>query len=666
MPEDLNFVETREEKVLKVRSAAAKLSTDAGSATHVPNGDTLPPWLFNFTKGLEHSATGLLADPASYQLFIDGTNVQAPQVFAQVVPYRGGFGGGAVSYRPGEGPYRAWESPTAGHAFVLEGPDPQAVTMPPAPEVASAEFAAEIAEVYQMALSRDWPVAAFMSTGLIARAEMPEGTRAALQDGRYDDAATRLGTLRWFAGSADDGKTDTLLRARRRHGRAQTRATMFRGIGEDNWDTPFLSQFLVMGSGGATHDIHARASGIIAYGAQRVDQKVRVAHEGKDYMMRWADWLDVQNGQNRRGLVNNDEFVPGRWRPITRLRDLATYVHDDQLYQAYLNATLILLAEGFAFDPGIPYHKHSNTLFPFPGAAPGDDNREPFALFGAPHLLTLVTEVASRALKAVRYQKFSVHRRLRPEATAALFEMVGSGYMPGGNAFDPGNADDATARALLEARIEPHLTAEPGLAEILADIVQHNTNHVGEATRLLPMAFPEGSPMHPSYGAGHATVAGACVTLLKAFFAMTDRTDPTRPIYLVAPGGKALVSAETGGEAQLHPVTMDEGLTLQGELNKLAWNIANARNIAGVHYYTDYVESALLGEAITLGILREQMLAYHPNEKVTMTVPLLTRRTLPACLLTGQTALQETDVVDTVIIRSDGSLEGLSVVAGAV
>ncbi len=33
----------------------------------------------------------------------------------------------------------------------------------------------------------------------------------------------------------------------------------------------------------------------------------------------------------------------------------------------------------------------------------------------------------------------------------------------------------------------------------------------------LPMAFQEGSPMHPSYGAGHATVAGACVTILKAY-----------------------------------------------------------------------------------------------------------------------------------------------------
>lgn len=29
---------------------------------------------------------------------------------------------------------------------------------------------------------------------------------------------------------------------------------------------------------------------------------------------------------------------------------------------------------------------------------------------------------------------------------------------------------------------------------------------------LLPMAFPEGSPMHPSYGAGHGTVAGACTS----------------------------------------------------------------------------------------------------------------------------------------------------------
>jgi len=36
----------------------------------------------------------------------------------------------------------------------------------------------------------------------------------------------------------------------------------------------------------------------------------------------------------------------------------------------------------------------------------------------------------------------------------------------------------------------------------------------GWKVHLLPMAFPEGSPIHPAYGAGHATVAGACVTIL--------------------------------------------------------------------------------------------------------------------------------------------------------
>jgi hypothetical protein len=35
---------------------------------------------------------------------------------------------------------------------------------------------------------------------------------------------------------------------------------------------------------------------------------------------------------------------------------------------------------------------------------------------------------------------------------------------------------------------------------------------------LLPMAYPEGCPTHPSYPAAHAVIAGACVTVLKAFF----------------------------------------------------------------------------------------------------------------------------------------------------
>ena len=119
--------------------------------------------------------------------------------------------------------------------------------------------------------------------------------------------------------------------------------------------------------------------------------------------------------------------------------------------------------------------------------------------------------------------------------------------------------------------------------------------------RLLPMAFPEGSPMHPSYGAGHATVAGACVTILKAFF------DHSAKLDLSGKGSNiAFVSNSKG--TRLNTVKLAKRLTVEGELNKLASNISIGRDWAGVHYYSDYIESIRMGEKIAIGILEEQKL----------------------------------------------------------
>ena len=49
------------------------------------------------------------------------------------------------------------------------------------------------------------------------------------------------------------------------------------------------------------------------------------------------------------------------------------------------------------------------------------------------------------------------------------------------------------------------------------------------------MAFPEGSPTHPSYTAGHATVAGACITILKAMFDTENFVIPN-PVVPTADG----------------------------------------------------------------------------------------------------------------------------------
>lgn len=51
-------------------------------------------------------------------------------------------------------------------------------------------------------------------------------------------------------------------------------------------------------------------------------------------------------------------------------------------------------------------------------------------------------------------------------------------------------------------------------------------------------------------------------------------------------------------------------LTVNGELNKVASNVATGRNIAGVHWRTDAVEAIRLGEAVAISILRDQKDTY--------------------------------------------------------
>ena len=113
-----------------------------------------------------------------------------------------------------------------------------------------------------------------------------------------------------------------------------------------------------------------------------------------------------------------------------------------------------------------------------------------FGTLGEPNFKTLVAEVATRALKAVWFEKWFVHRRLRPEAFGGRLQY----HFAHGRAYD----FNATELAKLAAGPLQRVKAKNG-------------------TCLLPMAFPEGCPVHPAYGAGHATVAGACVTVLSTF-----------------------------------------------------------------------------------------------------------------------------------------------------
>jgi hypothetical protein len=205
-------------------------------------------------------------------------------------------------------------------------------------------------------------------------------------------------------------------------------------------------------------------------------------------------------------------------------------------------------------------------------------NQEGFGTYGGPHLLSLVTEVATRALKAQWFQKWFVHRRLRPEAFGG--------------------------------RIHAHQTGLRDYSMIDSEVLDSTAlklTNERTGSYLLPQAFPEGSPLHPAYGSGHATVAGACVTVLKAWF---DESwvlpDPVVPNTT----GTALVPY-TGPDA--------DRLTVGGELDKVASNIATGRNMAGVHWRTDYTEAVRLGEAVAIGVLRDQVRVGHEDASFGLT-----------------------------------------------
>lgn len=114
---------------------------------------------------------------------------------------------------------------------------------------------------------------------------------------------------------------------------------------------------------------------------------------------------------------------------------------------------------------------------------------------------------------------------------------------------------------------------------------------------LLPQQYPEGVPPHPAYPAGHATIAGACATVLKAV--MDEDAVIENP----------LVASEDG--LSLHPYTGGETLTVGAEINKLASNISIGRDTAGVHWRSDSIEGMKLGEKVAIDVLKDLRLGYY-------------------------------------------------------
>jgi hypothetical protein len=286
------------------------------------------------------------------------------------------------------------------------------------------------------------------------------------------------------------------------------------------------------------------------YDAIPVVPRIRTPVPGIDFLTDYDDWLLAQNGGTPGGAITFDPTL----RFIRNVRDMGWNAGNDRIYSAYFRAAI-------------------SGVGPVDAANPYPSERQAaFATFGLAHLLGLVGFV-HKAERHTWYQKWNVHRFLRPEAFGGLVHnrVTGAASYP----------------------IHSDLLNSP----VLPLVFEYNRlqNPSGEGTFLLPQMFVAGGPAHPSFPAGHAVSAGACVTLLKAWF----REDVAwqNPVQPNADG------------TALEPYT-GPTLTVGGELNKLAHNLSIGRDMSGVHWRADDVEGNRQGEEVAIAILREEKATY--------------------------------------------------------
>jgi hypothetical protein len=219
--------------------------------------------------------------------------------------------------------------PQAGLAFDLEGIDVSQHAIPPFDTLASPDLAAQAVEVYWQALVRDVPFARYGA----------EPTTQA--------AAAELTSLAAFRGPRANGSVAA--------------HTLFRGFTAGDQLGPYVSQFFVQ----------PFTYGVIPFSGCMTTLP-------GDFMTDTVSWLKVQNGQR--------PFQSERRDPQTRYlrnaRDLAEYVHNDVLFQEYLNAALMLATMHAPLNSRNPYDNLKSETG--------------FITFGLPTVHVLVAEVIAR------------------------------------------------------------------------------------------------------------------------------------------------------------------------------------------------------------------------------------------------------------------------------
>lgn len=507
------------DKAYQVRVAAAKANREIPIPPHPTNGDEekYPNKIGSDSRGLPHNKLGEV-DLKAYDSLTKAVTTQNHDDFEKVIL------GGTRKLVNAQGPL----------AISLEGCNAAQIAVPPPATLASAERAAEAVELYWQALLRDVPFHKLQSNTddpLVLAAVEDINKLSAFKGPKLNGRVTPQ-TL--FRGSVTYVDKNDLSGRTAKH---VTAPGVLVG--------PHISQFALLN---------------IPWGNQFISPLIRTALPGNDFLTDYEEWLNVQNGGSPKSLKYDSVR-----RYVFTIRDLSEFSHSPGA--TFFGAALILGGSPNANDLlssgiGAPF----NPGNPFVTSKTQQGGNGSFALG---HLQALLNLGTSRAVRAAYWQKYYLHRILRPEAYGGLVHnnIVNKTQYP----------------------INPEILNSKAIAQSFSKFGSY----------LLPHGFPEGSPIHSSYVGGAASIAGVSATLIKAYFdesfiipnpVVPDPNDPTKVIPYLA-----------------------EPLTVGGELNKLAANYALGRGHGGIHWRTDGSAGLALGEEIAISLLKDERLGY--NEK---------------------------------------------------
>ena len=359
-------------RAFEVRQICAANNEKIPIAPHPTNGDEAryTNKIGSDTRGLPHDKRGEV-EPAAWQAFYAACQSGDPADFEKIP-----LGG-----------TRKLVNPVGTLAVSLSGINPTQIGIPPAPALASAERGGEAVEVYWQALLRDVPF-----TELRDDTANPDVLAAVEEINKLSD----------FRGPKAGGRVTpgTLFRANALYFDAadpKGRSVTPPGV----LDGPLISQFLLRD---------------VPYGAQWIGAQIRTTVPASEFMTEYEEWLAIQNGAAPKRQMQFDATP----RYIATGRDVAEYIHSGPALG--WAAALILATPGGGADPRYSgmYPPAQAVSYPFNPYSQSKTQGPAGATFGLPYVQALLAEGISNSTRAAYWQKYFVHRAVRPEAYGGL------------------------------------------------------------------------------------------------------------------------------------------------------------------------------------------------------------------------------------------------------